>query len=201
MDWHQKKLYLRVLAEELEFAAYAFEELEDVSRSIDVDEMMRRAKAFLSHAAAASRLLWPQSGKGTKGKRRTERGRMLRETLGVPATHGLEIHKLRNVWEHVDEYLDECVDTFDFEQTMWQVVGGSSNDTNPLQVVRHYDPVNKTLTIFGHTHDLKALRASVQDVGIAVYSVLNHEFLARGGYPENTLGQFPHRRLRTVSSE
>jgi hypothetical protein len=197
MEWRKQKLYLRALAEELEFAAFAYDEL--VASLFHPDEVMRRAQAFLSHAARASRLLWPQPGHGPSARKRLERGRMLRDLLGIPDTHPLAIRRLRNDWEHFDERLDERIDSFDLNEMIWQVVGGPLADDEIMRVVRHYDNESKVLTIFGTSEDLKALRAAVDDVGIAVYALVNKAWLQGGGEPENALGPFPHRRI--VSSD
>lgn len=199
MEWKRQKIYFIYLWQQLNFAAFTFQELETASFEGDPDEMTRRAHAFLVHAAFASRVLWPgPSGKKESVRRRTERAETLRSTLGLGAKHPLRSRALRNLFEHYDDELDEriaAIEAIAPEPIVWQETGGfPEGSPPPAWVLRSYDPRNKVMIVFGQRFDLLALRAAVQEVGDALHRLFVDRYLAGGGDPANVGGPFPSYR-------
>ena len=188
MDWKRQKLYVLYLTQELEFAAYSFAELREELRSFDLDEMTRRAHEFASHAASASRMLWPST------KQARSRGAMLRQILGIANDHPLACRRLRNTLEHFDERLDVHIEKWDGAGTIWQAFGADDTTMSTHWVVRNFQPASMTYSILGEDFDLKALWDAVQSVGNASYALLDERYRAGGG-TLNLLRTFPQRRV------
>jgi hypothetical protein len=66
-------------------------------------------EAFLAGWARLSLLLFPVEGRGPLATFRAERGRRIREALGVAPDSVLSDRELRNSWMHFDERLDRAM--------------------------------------------------------------------------------------------
>jgi hypothetical protein len=202
MDRDFEKLYLVVLVQQLESAAFAFDEIEEQATYHQMDEVMRRIHAFLTHAAAASRVLWPQPGPGQKGSSRKQRGEQLCTLLNLKASNPLGRRKVRNILEHFDDELDQLLVTLGSRRVTLQSLNGDpSTDPNKPLAFRDYNTRTRTFTVLGESENLGELREAIQSIGAAAYALLNARYLEEGGYPENILGTFPQRRERFVIAE
>lgn len=143
--------------EEIEWQAgnglAARDELVVALRTDDFDGVFRRLHALLASVAAIRRLLLPNRQASRPGKPATERGlqlqayarqrgRLLRRALGInPEASALTQERLRNVLEHLDEYIDEWFldgNTIIFDRNMLSA-GTVVVNGEPAVMLRNYD--------------------------------------------------------------
>ena len=134
-------------------------------QQLDIPSVFYELHSFLSHFAAASRLLWPPN---SSGKRGVERGADLRLELSVQDDHVVQNRNLRNHLEHYDERLDAWIQESRHHNIATNIVGpqGFFGGPNMSQsdVFRQYDPIQKTFIFRGETFDVQKLVDGIADI-------------------------------------
>ncbi len=162
-------VYLGELLNECENAIAAVRRMNAILAKSDepAREFFREATDFLQHAACASRLLWPAPwGNAAQRARAEDRGKHLRDSLGVDSAHLLSNRDLRNHLEHYDERIDEWAATSHTRGTADGNIGPRSMFHNlpDSDVMRHFDQDTKTFTFRGQAFNVQEIVNAVADV-------------------------------------
>lgn len=122
-------------------------------------------RAFLTAAANISKALWPNPGRKTANEF-PDRGRILRDRLGVADDSPLANRDLRNHFEHLDERLEEWW-LQDATHNIVRRVVGPPNAVEGLDEgskFEHFDPSTGRVTFRGDVYELQPLLASIEDI-------------------------------------
>lgn len=118
----------------------------------DSDRCWASLAALLTAAANVSKLLWGGKG-GLKAARRP-----LRESLGVNDEDSpLYSRRLRNLFEHFDEKIDEWASVDPDGTYVDSNIGPMSLGIPRERWLRHFDPDTATVTFRGETFELQPL--------------------------------------------
>jgi hypothetical protein len=93
--------YMEELRQQSRFALLAFQNLKGSLNAIDSERIFLFVYAFLNHALAVSRLLWPIRAESQ------DRGRQLREQLKVEDSSPLALREISQQLEKVDERYED----------------------------------------------------------------------------------------------
>jgi hypothetical protein len=164
--------YLFELASQCRGAVAAVERMNIVLRSGGLAlDFFHHAQAFVNHAGAVSRILWPPFIRDAARRAGAEaRAQHLRNVLTIIIPHPLEDRTLRNHLEHFDERLDEwatSTTSFNYVDLNIAPVGAISAGP-PEQYFRQFDPTTNTLSFRGDSFDLQAIATAIESVGRAV---------------------------------
>lgn len=158
MDPHVEEAYLREILIQSEYGLLAVTSTNELVREASPVLFFREAQAFLAHAAAISRILWPP---GKNNATAQARGLHLRTVLGVDDTHALRARTLRDHLEHFDERLDRWSQEtthgaiIDLHIGPTSVIGGPAVGRGDF--LRVYEPERKVFTFRGDEFDMQAL--------------------------------------------
>ena len=101
MDDQLLQLLIREIRLQCRFALFAYNDLQEALRPLDIERAFFFVHAFLSHAANVSKLLWPsRSASKVRGER-------LRSELSIINGSPIELRSFRNHLEHYDERLED----------------------------------------------------------------------------------------------
>lgn len=112
MDDRMIMQFNHYLEQQCMFCQFAFESLvlEEMKRNRSIDRMWFSVQNLLTAAGNISRVFWPaprNAKKSGKRARYIERGRKLRERLGVNDNSPLQSRRLRDIFEHYDEKMQD----------------------------------------------------------------------------------------------
>jgi hypothetical protein len=161
-----ERIYLRELVMQCRYALGSAAEMNNLLKAEMSEPFFRETHAFLAHAAAASRILWPPGNKAPRAKARAEE---LRSVLQIGDGHGLEKRALRNHLEHFDERLDQWAQ---------DTLHGAFIDLciGPVQTflagpavsrgdfLRVFEPDRKVFTFRGEEFDIQGLVVGIEEV-------------------------------------
>lgn len=105
--------YFHTLVYPAERCLDAFRRYNENKQSESATILIQTIQEAIGHAGALSKFFWPPNRKGDMGRLHKKRGEKLRRILEVKEDSPLSDRKIRNVWEHFDERLDEFVLKFD----------------------------------------------------------------------------------------
>jgi hypothetical protein len=180
MNAHLRSVYLRELARQCEFALFAIGRLNAALQSLGQPnsqaaqtEVFRSLHSFLAHASNASRILWPPSARRRKGEsdgifkmrraRTEERGRTLRNTVGLDDGTPLKDRTLRDHLEHFDERIAEWDETSERKNYVQDTIGPPNAivGIDPGDAMRWYDPTTNHYLFRGERFDMQALASAI----------------------------------------
>jgi hypothetical protein len=130
-------------------------------------EIFRSLHSLLTHASNVSRLFWPPAGKGAVAQKREERGRLLRQRVGLPDdSHPLKTRTLRDHLEHFDERIDHWRETSVRKNYAQDLVGpkGMIVGLEETDMMRWYDPSQKRFMFRGESFDIQGLVAALDQL-------------------------------------
>ena len=87
MQPHVEEIYMREIAMQCNYALAGVAQMNELLKTEMVEAFFRETQAFLSHAAAVSRILWPPRAKDQRAK---ARGEYLRSVLDIADGHALQ---------------------------------------------------------------------------------------------------------------
>lgn len=127
-------------------------------------EIFRSVHSLLTHASNISRIFWPPSGRGQKAEMRGQRGKILREKVGLPdEDHPLHKRTLRDHLEHFDERIDHWRETSIRKNYAQDLVGpkGMIQGLEETDMMRWYDPERKCFMFRGENFDIQELVSAI----------------------------------------
>ena len=159
-DKKLKPLAEQVLVGEIvtqsKFAANAAGRL---AESSDPIEMWGSIQSILVAAGNVSKILWPT-------KKHTERGKQLRDLIGVDEGNLLSDRTIRNHFEHYDERVEEWFDEND--SAVYMDSRTNSIEAGRLSMARlfhrSYNPVSQVLSFREESIDLLALLTALAEI-------------------------------------
>lgn len=137
-----------------------------VSDALHSDDGSLTQREFLNHvqnivqqAASLSRYFWPAYSKSPENHEiHQDRGRFLRERLGVSEESPLRNRELRNLIEHFDEYLDLYLSKPIAGNIVPEYVGLEPEDRNvPVHFFRAYFPETAVFEVLGKQYQVQPL--------------------------------------------
>lgn len=152
-------LNCKIILRNIEKLKVAAKHLIDLSKGIDDGskappiDIVTDCFACLTAAAAVARLLYIGDRKGKKAVRIQQRCNLLTHELGNPSISALKSISVRNSWEHLDERLDDILET----QTCRSHSEIHVSPTPPSQgtfVSRHFDPNTLEIKFAGDVFSL-----------------------------------------------
>jgi hypothetical protein len=126
--------------------------IDDAGKATKID-IITDCFACLTAAAAVSRLLCLGDRKGKRADRIKQRCDLLMNELGNPSISALNSLRVRNSWEHLDERLDDILES----QTCRSHSQIHVSPTPPSQgtfVSRHFDPNTLEIKLAGDVFSL-----------------------------------------------
>lgn len=141
------------------FAELAACQLESTT---DLIETWSAIQSILVATANVSKILWPSS----RGS--TQRGKHLRNLLGVEDDNLLSERTFRNHFEHYDERIEEWFKEKNSAVYMDYRIDSFSPNADVLPQIFHrsYNPSTKTLTFRGNSIDLEAILSELAKVRV-----------------------------------
>ncbi|WP_156962578.1 hypothetical protein [Salinisphaera hydrothermalis] len=130
-------------------------------------EVFRSIHSLLTHASNISRLFWPPIGRGKNGAKKEERGRILRERVGLPnENHPLKKRTLRDHLEHFDERIDSWRETSARKNYAQDLIGPQNmiQGLDPADMMRWYDPDRKRFMFRGEEFDMQELVSAINEL-------------------------------------
>lgn len=127
-------------------------------------EIFRSIHSILTHASNISRIFWPSEGGGERAAKRKERGRVLRQRVGLPdENHPLHKRTLRDHLEHFDERIDHWRETSVRKNYAQDLVGpkGMIAGFEDTDMMRWYDPERKSFLFRGEEFDIQELVSAI----------------------------------------
>lgn len=127
-------------------------------------EIFRSVHSLLTHASNISRIFWPPTGRGQKAETRGNRGKILREKVGLPdEDHPLHKRTLRDHLEHFDERIDHWRETSIRKNYAQDLVGpkGMIQGLEETDMMRWYDPERKCFVFRGENFDIQELVSAI----------------------------------------
>ena len=180
MDNALLRIYLTQIAIECDNGMFAVDGIQKTLKEMsefDIDAPIEdspstylvffHAKVLVNSAAGVSRMLWPPGPRRNGDKKRSkERGKALRDTLGVDDTHLLKTRTLRDHFEHFDERLDDWAENSVGRQMVTDNIGPIRIfcHFDPKDVIVHYDPEDGTLYFRGEKFSLPEISHAVIDI-------------------------------------
>jgi hypothetical protein len=142
------------------FAQFAWSNVRSGLQAFDAERSFFYVHAFLSHAGAISRLLWPDRDSSKP------RGECLRQELAVPDNSPLRLRELRPHLEKADELYEDWLATLEYKgyvdmNLMPQTALGSSR---PDTFQRDLDPDTFRLSFRGVPIELRAVADAVRQL-------------------------------------
>jgi hypothetical protein len=182
MESHVEDAYLREILIQAEYGMLAVTSMDDLVREASPVLFFREAQAFLSHAAAVSRILWPP---GKSNAIAAARGLHLRTVLTVDNAHSLRTRTLRDHLEHFDERLDRWSQEtthgaiIDLHIGPTSVIGGEAVGRGDF--LRVYEPNRKVFTFRGDEFDIQALVTGLEELKAAALKRMDERAAAKFG--------------------
>ena len=180
MNSHLKSVYLRELARQCQFALFALGHLNVALTNLSgpsgmqaQTEIFLALHSFLAHASNASRILWPPRVRKRKGEsdecfviRKTatdERGRVLRDSVGLDDSSILKDRSLRDHLEHFDERIAEWHETSERKNYVQDMIASPNAivGIDPGDAMRWFDPHTKAYLFRGARYDMQGLASAV----------------------------------------
>ena len=130
-------------------------------------EIFRSVHSLLTHASNISRIFWPLTGRGQKAETRGNRGKILREKVGLPdENHPLHKRTLRDHLEHFDERIDHWRETSIRKNYAQDLVGpkGMIQGLEETDMMRWYDPERKCFVFRGENFDIQELVSAIDEL-------------------------------------
>lgn len=127
----------------------------------------------LSSSAAIAKMLLLGERKGKKSVRIAKRCNALMSLLGTPALPVTRSLSVRNSWEHLDERLDDVLESNACRSVSEVHVAVKQPDTATL-VLRHFDPVAFHIKYGPDTVPLTALIEEAKDLSVRVNKAFQH---------------------------
>lgn len=132
-------------------------------------ESFMEAEHLLQHSSAISRFLWPPGIRDKlKDTRAKERGKYLREKLGVSSNHVLQDRTLRDHIEHFDERLDDWAETSHHRNMVDRFIGPRSqiggDAIGDKDIIRLYDPETNIFIFRGEEYNIQKLVDGIADI-------------------------------------
>lgn len=100
-------LYFHALLYPAERCLDAFSRYNENKHCESATFLIQTIQEAIGHAGVLSKFFWPPNRKGAMCRLHKKRGEKLRRSLEVKVDSPLSDRKIRNVWEHFDERLDE----------------------------------------------------------------------------------------------
>jgi hypothetical protein len=126
-------------------------------------EMQETLEGILSAYARVSLFVFPA---GTAGERGRARAARLRELLEITADHRIGNRNLRNHWMHLDERLDEALETTGEVPVGYQLaLANSLSDAQKKLTFRLIDPSEESIYVFGEVFHIGTLANAVRHIG------------------------------------
>lgn len=174
MDSHVQNVYLREIEAQCRYAIYAIDILDIVmsefklnkkdreKREYFLREIFRALHSFLTHTSNISKIFWPVE-QGKKQATRAARALHLKELLEMSDNDPIKNRDLRNHLEHYDERLDLWSETSLHKNMASDSIGdwGSIQGIRDEDVMRWYDPADKSFRFRGIRYDIHALFLAV----------------------------------------
>ncbi|WP_437137465.1 hypothetical protein [Bacillus safensis] len=127
-------------------------------------------QSFLTSSANISRLLWGSYTKDyAKNKLRKELRKELREKLGVSEGSTLKSRKMRNLFEHFDEHIEEwATQPNSYSNYVDSNIGPKSaisvEGLNENQYLRHFDPSTGIITYQSYEYDMNEITNEIYKI-------------------------------------
>jgi len=144
------------------FATWTQEEQEKRHARAPELDLYVSIEGFLAGYARSSLLLFP----GRQRPFTQQRGRALREFLGIPDDDPIGNRRLRNDWMHYDERLDDLIESTDRGRWSFLVLPGGA-DAPPgarAEFIRLVDPLKEIVSFLGRNYSLRELAEYLQKV-------------------------------------
>jgi hypothetical protein len=142
-----------------EFVMIAVDDLADALQSSEPDRAAKiwcALQTILVSAANISKLLW--------GSTDTEAPRQeLRDELGVKDDSPLRSKRVRNAFEHFDEYIDKMPSTGIPSRNIW-AEGTVKFRTEPNQHLGHFDPVSGVVKMWDRSISLADILSEIKRI-------------------------------------
>lgn len=167
MDPHIEHAYVSELLNQCQAALAAVQRMDAAMQAAEARTFFQHAQAFVVHAAALSRLLWPPRIRDQpRHDLAQRRGSHLRQQFQIGSGHPLEDRSLRNHVEHFDERLDDWASSstsfslLDLNIMPVNAVSGAV----PTDNFRQYDPQTFTFYFRGDAFELPPIVCSVDQL-------------------------------------
>ncbi len=188
MDEFTKKIFIGELQKQCQFALNAVSQLNFCLKQLNSQgleqekhnyfhsEVFRGIHSFLTHASNISKILWPTPPKKGSSETKTQyeqrkqttiqRGKELRQELGLPEKHILTNRRLRNHLEHFDERIDDWAEHSENKNFVQDTIGSESAIVGPTPTdrMRWFDPSNGTFLFRGETFSLQDIATAIENL-------------------------------------
>ena len=145
----------------------------DDGRTAPPLDIISMCAVCLSSSAAIAKMLLVGDRKGKKSVRIAKRCDALMALLGTPTLHVTRSLAVRNSWEHLDERLDDVLESNVCRSVSEVHVAVKQPDTATL-VLRHFDPVAFHIKYGPNTVPLMALIEEAADLSARVNTAFKH---------------------------
>jgi hypothetical protein len=157
MDQQLQTIFLHEIERQSSFAVMAADDLESALRAQDGYRVWYSVQGLLIAVGNISKLLWPVVA-------HEERGRRLRQLLGVPDDSVLAPRTFRNHFEHFDERLESWATSSERRNFVDSNIGppGMIVGIDPGDYLRNLDPENLAVTFRGDQYELSSIVQAVR---------------------------------------
>jgi hypothetical protein len=166
MDTMALRVFQREVARQCRFALTAAQQLNEALRRRDMELAWFDLQNLLIAIAQVSRLLFPAK---PERNRLPERGKELRQSLGVPDDSPLSeaaLSDLRNDFEHFDDRVEQWVTESSRRNLVDDFIGPRSaiGGIDPNDFMRSFDPQTSTAEFWHHSLDLQRVVAAIEEL-------------------------------------
>ncbi|TCK05154.1 hypothetical protein [Phorcysia thermohydrogeniphila] len=153
-------VFLSEIEQQCKFASIAVKQMSAGLSNRDSNLFWYAMQSFLIAVANISKILWPQCS-GSK-----ERGKKLREILGIRGDSPIRHRRFRNHFEHFDERIEEWASSSKRRNFVDLNIcsPGMIVGIDPEDILRNFDPKTWTLTFRGEVYKLKPVMDAIQDL-------------------------------------
>ncbi|MCY7446342.1 hypothetical protein MCZ36_15280 [Bacillus safensis] len=151
-----------------------FSSVEYLKECLDSEKREQRQKiwyhvqSFLTSSANISRLLWGSYTKDyAKYKLRKELRKELRKKLNVSESSTLKSRKMRNLFEHFDEHIEEWAtqpNSNYIDSNIGPKSAISIEGLNENQYLRHFDPSTGIITYQSYEYDMNEIVNEIYNI-------------------------------------
>lgn len=161
-----EEIFVREVERQCKFGLIATDDLRVALETADMDRIWYSVQAILVAVGNLSKILWPAAPS-------EERGRVLRESLGVTDDSVLAPRTFRNHFEHFDERLDRWATSSQHRNLADSNVGPPNmiQGIEPQDFLRNFDNQNFAVTFRGDTYSLAPIVDAVRELHLRALAV------------------------------
>jgi hypothetical protein len=169
MESFRRRLFLREIRQQCEFAIYDYKEITQAIREGDNYKLFHSLQSFLIAAANISKIFWP-----IRDNYYSQRGQELGNLLSIDENNSpFKTRDPRNIFEHFDEKIDDWFRESPHHNLTDMSMADMDDSFKGSDYIRFFNTTKYTFKFRAETYEINPLYTAVSDLLIKVNSEMD----------------------------